>query len=159
MAATTTTECVKNNVFLDDSNVVSPSKPLSPTDIEALTEANDNKVVEIPLLSEVVIEISDLNDEINGLKVVGQNIGTIAVVYYLPDSPLVPVTLEVNNLYSHLNQYLKKTLLVQDSAFKRLCFYCSEIRKQKCCLCIFAILTRYDKRSQICLISVLGNVN
>lgn len=107
MAATTTTECVKNNVFLDDSNVVSPSKPLSPTDIEALTEANDNKVVEIPLLSEVVIEISDLNDEINGLKVVGQNIGTIAVVYYLPESPLVPVTLEVNNLYSHLNQYLK----------------------------------------------------
>ncbi|CAG2184395.1 unnamed protein product [Mytilus edulis] len=96
MAATTTTECVKNNVFLDDSNVVSPSKPLSPTDIEALTEANDNKVVEIPLLSEVVIEISDLNDEINGLKVVGQNIGTIAVVYYLPESPLVPVTLETN---------------------------------------------------------------
>lgn len=107
MAVTTTTECVKNNVFLDDSNVVSPTTPLSPTDIEALNEANDNKVVEIPLLPAVVIEIADINDEINGLKVVGQNIGTITVVYYLPESPLVPVTLEVNKLYSHLNQYLK----------------------------------------------------
>lgn len=111
MEMTTTTECEKYKVPLDASNLVSPTKPLLTSDITALTEDNA-EVVQIP--SETfILKISGLDDEINGLKVSGENIGSITVTYTLPESPLAPVAVEVNEYYLHLEEDLRYNYLIK----------------------------------------------
>ena len=93
---TTATECVKEKVVLDESNIKSNdlSSPLSTSDKDALQEKDDNKFVETNE-SIMVLLIEGLDEEVNGVKVSGDGIATITVKYNLPDNPEF-ITVQVN---------------------------------------------------------------
>ncbi|VDI60313.1 Hypothetical predicted protein [Mytilus galloprovincialis] len=84
---TTATECVKEKVVLDESNIESNdlSSPLSTIDKDALQEKDDNKFVETNE-SIIVLLVSGLDDQVNGVKVTGDGIATITVKYKLPNN-------------------------------------------------------------------------
>lgn len=95
---TTATECVKEKVVLDESNIESndPSSPLSKSDKDALQEKDDNKFVETNE-SIIVLLVSGLDDQVNGVKVTGDGIATITVKYNLPNNQDF-ITVQVNRL-------------------------------------------------------------
>lgn len=88
LEVTTTTECVKTNIMptIDGSKIDSSTVTLSVEDKNALRESGDNKFVEITK-DTFVLEISDVDDQVNGLKVLGTNIASITVDVSLPESP------------------------------------------------------------------------